>query len=77
MLIGMDVISKGDFCITPPKNGTKFTFRVPSIADTDYVKEGEGVVRERNRKIVGKAGRNDPCPCGSGLKVKKCHGKDL
>ena len=19
-------------------------------------------------------GRNDPCPCGSGLKVKKCHG---
>jgi preprotein translocase subunit SecA len=22
-----------------------------------------------------KAGRNDPCPCGSGLKYKKCHGK--
>ncbi len=21
-------------------------------------------------------GRNDPCPCGSGLKYKKCHGKD-
>lgn len=21
------------------------------------------------------AGRNDPCPCGSGLKYKKCHGK--
>ena len=21
-------------------------------------------------------GRNDPCPCGSGLKFKKCHGKD-
>ena len=20
---------------------------------------------------------NDPCPCGSGLKYKKCHGKDL
>ena len=19
-------------------------------------------------------GRNDPCPCGSGLKFKKCHG---
>jgi uncharacterized protein YecA (UPF0149 family) len=19
-------------------------------------------------------GRNDPCPCGSGKKVKKCHG---
>jgi uncharacterized protein len=22
-----------------------------------------------------KAGRNDPCPCGSGLKFKKCHGR--
>ncbi len=22
-------------------------------------------------------GRNEPCPCGSGLKFKKCHGKDL
>jgi hypothetical protein len=24
-----------------------------------------------------KIGRNDPCPCGSGLKYKKCHGKGL
>jgi preprotein translocase subunit SecA len=23
---------------------------------------------------VGKVGRNDPCPCGSGTKYKKCHG---
>ena len=23
-----------------------------------------------------RAGRNDPCPCGSGKKYKKCHGKD-
>ena len=22
-----------------------------------------------------KIGRNDPCPCGSGLKFKHCHGK--
>ena len=22
-----------------------------------------------------KIGRNDPCPCGSGLKYKKCHGR--
>jgi preprotein translocase subunit SecA len=21
-----------------------------------------------------KTGRNDPCPCGSGKKYKKCHG---
>jgi preprotein translocase subunit SecA len=27
---------------------------------------------KRQRKKVG---RNDPCPCGSGKKYKKCHGK--
>ena len=25
--------------------------------------------------VVEKIGRNDPCPCGSGKKYKKCHGK--
>ncbi|MHC5088906.1 MAG: SEC-C metal-binding domain-containing protein [Planctomycetota bacterium] len=24
-----------------------------------------------------KVGRNDPCPCGSGKKYKKCCGKNL
>jgi len=24
--------------------------------------------------VAGKVGRNDPCPCGSGKKYKKCHG---
>ncbi|MGH9661754.1 MAG: SEC-C metal-binding domain-containing protein, partial [Bryobacteraceae bacterium] len=23
---------------------------------------------------TNKVGRNDPCPCGSGKKYKKCHG---
>jgi preprotein translocase subunit SecA len=23
----------------------------------------------------GKVGRNEPCPCGSGLKYKRCHGR--
>ena len=28
----------------------------------------------KNSKDFGKIGRNDPCPCGSGKKYKKCHG---
>ena len=28
-------------------------------------------VRRDNQKV----GRNDPCPCGSGKKYKKCHGR--
>ncbi|MBK9293872.1 MAG: preprotein translocase subunit SecA [Oligoflexia bacterium] len=34
--------------------------------------EAKPVVRD-----VPKVGRNDPCPCGSGKKFKKCHGANL
>ncbi len=27
------------------------------------------------KRDSGKVGRNDPCPCGSGKKYKRCHGK--
>ena len=27
------------------------------------------------RRDEPKVGRNDPCPCGSGKKYKRCHGK--
>jgi len=30
---------------------------------------------EEFKKKLTRAGRNDPCPCGSGKKVKKCHGQ--
>ncbi len=40
-------------------------------APAEQVEKGETVRRERP-----KVGRNDPCPCGSGKKYKKCHGKD-
>lgn len=30
---------------------------------------------ESKGKTVKKVGRNEPCPCGSGKKYKKCHGK--
>jgi preprotein translocase subunit SecA len=28
------------------------------------------------RRTGEKVGRNDPCPCGSGKKYKKCHGEE-
>ena len=34
---------------------------------------GDDVVRQVKRDEP-KVGRNDPCPCGSGKKYKKCHG---
>jgi len=33
-----------------------------------------GGVAVQQRVITEKVGRNDPCPCGSGKKYKKCHG---
>jgi len=36
---------------------------------------GDGTVDAPSRREQAKVGRNDPCPCGSGKKFKKCHGK--
>ena len=35
---------------------------------------GVGDVEKKQAVSEKKAGRNDPCPCGSGKKYKKCHG---
>jgi preprotein translocase subunit SecA len=38
---------------------------------------GEGPEKiETVRREGKKVGRNDPCPCGSGKKYKKCCGKN-
>ena len=36
----------------------------------------KGLIKEEGKKKK-KAGRNDPCPCGSGLKFKHCCGKNI
>jgi preprotein translocase subunit SecA len=36
---------------------------------------GAGEASQPTQRRAGeKVGRNDPCPCGSGKKYKKCHG---
>ena len=37
--------------------------------------QGEAVRQKVRDESGNKVGRNDPCPCGSGKKYKKCHGK--
>lgn len=34
----------------------------------------EHAPRHAPRRVAPTPGRNDPCPCGSGMKFKKCHG---
>jgi hypothetical protein len=67
VLIGMDIINKGDFALTHNANKTVLSFRVPSIGHIDFVE----------KKAAGlKVGRNNPCPCGSEKKYKRCCGKE-
>ena len=35
---------------------------------------GDGTAVPAAKRPAAKVGRNDPCPCGSGKKYKKCHG---
>lgn len=44
---------------------------VLSRGESEEAEEKKKPVRRQEKKV----GRNDPCPCGSGKKYKKCHGK--
>ena len=72
VLVGMDIISKGDFAITNYGGNTHFSFRIPSAECINFVEQAN---RQAVPSSVEKVGRNEPCPCGSGKKYKKCHGK--
>ena len=75
VLIGMDIISHGDFAVTNKDGKTIFSFRLPSIERIDFVEQAQSVATPQISKPSPKVGRNDPCPCGSGKKYKKCCGK--
>lgn len=66
-IIGMDIISQGDFALTNVGGKTCMSFRIPSINKIDYVEE----VNKLNRKLMNP---NDFCFCGSNRRFKKCHG---
>jgi len=69
VLIGMDIISKGDFAVTNKNKITAFSFRIPSIQCIDFANY---LYEEKSIKPIKEIGRNDPCPCGSGKKFKYC-----
>ncbi len=68
VLIGMDIISRGDFSVSNYNGKTTFSFRMPSFAELDFVEKSYLDPHKREYE----PGRNDPCPCGSGKKYKNC-----
>lgn len=75
-IVGMDIITRGDFSVTNLGDKTVVSYRMPSVKKIDYV-------IEFNRKLVAMVGRNEPCPCGSvnsegkPIKFKNCCLKKL
>ncbi len=50
--------------------------QIPSAVDVSALKtSGSSKFNPASMPKKKKIGPNDPCPCGSGLKYKKCHGK--
>jgi len=68
VLIGMDIICRGDFAVSNYNGKTTFSFRMPSFVEIDYVEKS---YIDPHRKEY-EPGRNDSCPCGSGKKYKNC-----
>ena len=53
VLIGMDIISLGDFAITHKNDGTVFSFQLPSTHEYDFVKQ----INNSKQSIKAKKGR--------------------
>jgi preprotein translocase subunit SecA len=49
-----------------PASGTKVKIERDGQVVSEYATDESGSLHS------AKVGRNDPCPCGSGLKYKKC-----
>jgi len=73
-----EAIKRKSYLIAAPNNfifGLKavkyagYTFEIPALI------KDEPVIHGKYKRVGPKIGRNDPCPCGSGKKYKKCCGR--
>jgi preprotein translocase subunit SecA len=62
-----------------PKKSDTSKLKTSRVDDTAPSSAGQQDTREvQKAPVVSEKtiGRNDPCPCGSGKKYKKCHGQE-
>jgi len=62
---------------TAPDDGVAVGVKVPRPQPPRNLKYSRGEETEARQPVraeANKVGRNEPCPCGSGKKYKKCHG---
>ena len=54
---------------------SQFSAPAKTSSDTEITPQQKEIVKEKPKNPDGeKVGRNEPCPCGSDKKFKKCHG---
>jgi hypothetical protein len=58
----------------PAKKKTKGISSSNALFESAPFKTGMEAKAQTPIRVSPKVGRNDPCPCGSGKKYKKCHG---
>lgn len=78
MIIGMDVITKGDLSITNYQGKTFLSFREPSLERIDYVSEisqYNDYLKRHSTNLLHNL--PDKCPCGSGRMYRNCHGASV
>jgi preprotein translocase subunit SecA len=59
----------------PPRRGTATSTRASTWTSTASGGSSTSTVEQRH--VVAEVGRNEPCPCGSGKKYKRCHGAGI
>lgn len=67
VLIGMDIITLGDFAITNAGGRTVISFRIPSLVHVDFGRQDSPVVAPALFIEM-----DQPCPCGSGQSFREC-----
>ena len=79
-LIGMDIITLGDFSITNLNGNTMFSFRFPSCESINYVEKAKQFQKkdlEKQLKFMEKEmKKGGKCSCGSGRQFRYCHGRE-
>jgi len=67
MLIGMDIITSGDFTLTHCEGRTKMNFGIPSVKNYDYVDSINVNNKSKEKQRM--------CECGRGKKYVYCCGR--
>ncbi len=70
-----DIESRAESIINVTYSAPTETGEVETRVDADSIARRTGVAAAVAGGAVPRAGRNEPCPCGSGKKYKQCHGK--